>query len=244
MFTWYELRTIDLDAAQSFYAAVMGWRAQRSAADWIFCIGAERMGGLTLLPERARAHGAPPHWLGHIAVRDVDACASQFIAAGGEPRGPVRRSTTGDVAVVRDPQGAVLGLSSRSDGPSRAVAWHELHTTDAEQAWAIYSKLFGWSSTDRLELGLEVGPYKTFCWDDSRQSVGGMANTAQLPHIHTHWLFYLAVDDLDSALERVKTQGGTVISTMVFPGGYRIAQCEDSQGAAFALRERWPRSSS
>ena len=67
--------------------------------------------------------------------------------------------------------------------------------------------------------------------------MGAMANMARLPDVHTHWLFYLSVEDLNAALEKTRSLGGVVINgPMVVPGGGRVAQCEDSQGAAFALR--------
>jgi predicted enzyme related to lactoylglutathione lyase len=51
-----------------------------------------------------------------------------------------------------------------------------------------------------------------------------------------HWLYYVKVDDLDAALERVKERGGQVLNgPMDVPGGDRVAQCLDPQGAAFAL---------
>lgn len=239
MFTWYELRTTDVDAAQAFYGDVMGWQAERDAAGGVFRINGTPLASLEPLPERARASGAPAHWLGHIAVPDVQAWLQRFIAAGGEARGPVRRSQAGDVVTVRDPQGAVLGLSSRGDGPSPAVTWHELNTTDEAQAAAAYCELLGFRTTGLLDPGLGIGPYRTFGWAEGERSVGGMISSATLPHVHTHWLFYLAVDDLQRALERVRALGGTVYQgPRVSPSGDLVAQCEDVQGAVFGLSQR------
>lgn len=245
MFTWYELRTPDLDAAQAFYEDVMGWSARRDAAGGVFhkTPGGERLAGLEVLPERARLSGAPAHWLGHIAVPDVEAWLQRFVAAGGQPRGPVRRSPAGDVASVTDPQGAVLGLSSRGDGPSAAVSWHELNTTDQEQAAAAYAGLLSFRTTGLLdaspELEPDVGPYRTFAWDGAPRSIGGMVSSARRPGVHTHWLFYFRVDDLQRAIERVRARGGTVCSgPLASPSGELVAYCEDPQGAVFGLSQR------
>lgn len=249
MFTWYELRTTDLDAAQAFYEGVMGWSARRDAAGGVFHKGpgGERLASLEVLPERARLSGAPAHWLGHIAVPDVEAWLQRFVAAGGQPRGPVRRSAAGDVASVADPQGAVLGLSSRGDGPSPAVSWHELNTTDEAQAAADYAALLSFRTTGLLDpgagaspgLGPDVGPYRTFAWDGAQRSVGGMMSSARRPGVHTHWLFYFRVDDLQRAIERVRAHGGAVSSgPLVSPSGELVAYCEDPQGAVFGLSQR------
>jgi predicted enzyme related to lactoylglutathione lyase len=236
----YDLRTTDLEAAQAFYSALMGWRVQRSGASRVFLAGEQRVGELMALPERARALGAPAHWLGHIGVDEVEASARRFVALGGQLLGPVQQTEQGRrVAVLRDPQGAVFAMSSvRSGFGSGAVAWHELNTTDREHAWASYSELFGWRATGTFELGPELGTYQLFTWDGAGREVGGMVNTARTPSIHTHWLFYLAVEDLDAALEKVRALGGRVLNgPMQVPGGDRVAQCEDQQGAAFALHQ-------
>lgn len=240
-FTWYELRTTDPEAAASFYSAVAGWDVERSEGGFLFHEQREPLAGLSLLPEPARARGAPPNWLGLVAVPDVEAWAQRFAAAGAERLGPIRRSPEGEVAVLRAPQGEVIGLGAGARGPSRAVAWHELHTADAERAWSLYSGMFDWSATEAPVPvpAADVGPYRTFSWEDSGNSAGGMSSLAKQPQIHPHWLYYLAVAELDHALERVRALGGLVADgPRVLLGGDRIAYCEDAQGAAFGLRER------
>jgi uncharacterized protein len=240
-FVSYDLRTTDLEAAQAFYAGLMDWQVQRSGESRVFCAGEQRVGELMALPERARAQGAPAHWLGHIGVDDVDASARRFVALGGQMLGPVQQPAQGQrVAILKDPQGAVFAMSSGRSGVGLgAVAWHELNTTDREHAWSSYSELFGWRATEALELGPEVGTYQLFTWDGAGRNVGGMANTARLPSIHTHWLFYLTVEDLEASVEKVRSLGGRVLNNgaMLLSGGDRVAQCEDPQGAAFALRQ-------
>jgi predicted enzyme related to lactoylglutathione lyase len=47
------------------------------------------------------------------------------------------------------------------------------------------------------------------------------------------------VPNVDEATERVKALGGQVLNgPMDVPGGDRIAQCMDPQGAAFAVHSR------
>lgn len=237
-FCWYELRTTAPDAARAFYAEVAGWQVEPSGPSSIFHAGKSPVGGLMELPERARTLGAPAHWLGHISVLDVDASAQRMVALGAQVLGPVQQAANGRrIAILRDPQGAVVALSSPGDIWSReGVAWHELHTTDHEQAWSTYAELFGWQATEALDLGPGIGPYQMFSWAGADRSVGGMASTARAPHIHTHWLFYLAVADLDGSLAKVRSLGGTIVNgPMQVRGGDRVAQCEDPQGAAFAL---------
>ena len=51
-----------------------------------------------------------------------------------------------------------------------------------------------------------------------------------------NWMFYVRVADLEDAVGKVKSNGGSIIQEpMDVPGGGRIAICLDPQGAAFAL---------
>jgi uncharacterized protein len=237
-FSWYELRTTDVDSARAFYAEVAGWRVDAAREPDSFYLGERRAAGISALPEQARARGAPPHWLGHIRVADVDGSVDRMVERGAHRLGPARRGV--EVAILRDPLGAVVAVSSRPDG-SDAVAWHELHTTDDARAWSIYAELFGWQASEVLDLGPEIGPYRTFAWLGGGNSVGAMASTARAAHIHTHWLFYFDVADLGRALAAVRSLGGRVVDKQErHPAGGRAAYCEDAQGAAFGLREPAP----
>ena len=47
------------------------------------------------------------------------------------------------------------------------------------------------------------------------------------------------VPDVDAAVEKVKELGGQVLNgPMEVPGGDKVAQCCDPQGAAFALHSK------
>jgi len=241
-FVAYDLRTTDPDAAGGFYTRLMGWRLEPTPdGGQAFFAGSRAFGGLQLLPERARSQGAPAHWLGHLGTEDVEETLRRFVGHGGQQLGPVRQEATGRrVALLKDAQGAAVALSDASPGSGVSpFEWHELNTTDREQAWACYSSLFGWRTTSSVELGPPLGRYQCFTWDDARGDVGGMVDSARLPGVHTHWLFYLGVENLTETLGRLEQLGGrTMNGPMRVPSGDWVAQCEDPQGAAFALRQR------
>ena len=221
----YQLRTTDQGAARAFYADLLGehfWSPDLSLAP---------------LPERAIAMGARPHWLGHLGVEDVEGTAARIVAAGGQPRGPTSRGADGSaIAVLRDPFGAGLAVSSEAVAPSRSpVAWHLLQTDDEARAFAFYASLFGWTPMESMDLGPELGRHQRFAWDDSREAVGSVANGARLPHIHPQWLFFFPVPDLGASLSRVRSLGGLALRPIKTPSGDLAAPCDDPQGAAFGL---------
>ncbi len=243
-FVWYELLTSDPDAARRFYGAIVGWgtRAWEGDASYVMWTNNdEPLGAVMALPAEVKQAGIPPHWLAYVGTPDVDATAKQAKTLGGKVlKAPVDIPTVGRFAVLADPQGAVfaaftpLGETPGHDGPPQRgeFSWVELATTDHTAAFDFYHALFGWQKTDAMDMG-EAGVYQMY--GRKGRSLGGMFNKPpEMPG--PAWLCYAMVASADAAAEKVKTLGGKVLNgPMDVPGGGRIAQCLDSQGAAFAV---------
>src|SRR4051812_4413617 len=113
-FCRYDLRTTDPDAAKRFYAAI------GLAFDAPTLPDEPESIGVWLLHEQARARGAPAHWLGSIAVADVEATTRRLTEAGSEPLGLLLRAQDGTrFATLRDPNGAVVAIRETGRLPSR-----------------------------------------------------------------------------------------------------------------------------
>src|SRR3954469_14664788 len=71
-FVWYELRTSDPAAAEAFYTAVVGWRAQAASGGGkpytVLSIDEGPVAGLMAIPDEVPAAGRRPRWLGYIAA--------------------------------------------------------------------------------------------------------------------------------------------------------------------------------
>lgn len=245
-FVWYDLMTTDVKGARSFYGDIIGWKTTsfEGGGDYhMWTAGDRQVGGIMDLPEEAQKHGAPPHWLGYVAVDNVDATVQRAKSLGGSVMLPGQDiPNIGRFAVLADPQGAVFslfqGASGQADMPDTSgpghFSWAELNTTDWESAWRFYSELFGWKPTSSMDMG-EGGQYFMFGMDE-KKSMGGMSNVATMMGAPAHWLHYINVDDVDVAAKRVVEKGGKVLNgPMDIPGGDRIVQCMDPQGSAFAL---------
>jgi predicted enzyme related to lactoylglutathione lyase len=220
-FSRYLLRTTDVAAATAFYDAVL-----------------ERRGdGIVPLHESAIARGARSHWLGHVgvlAIGGAEAVAARFVERGATRLGPPPGA--GDFVVLRDPGGAVVGVTDGAAGSSAGVAWHQLNTQDPDTAAANYKALFGWSFAEKLDLG-RLGRHQRFAFGDGASSDGMVSDVAGRPEVHTHWLFFFSVPSLDVGIDRVRKHGGLVIGPVELPNGVRVAACDDAQGAAFGLVE-------
>ena len=245
-FCWYDLMTPDPGAAEGFYKEIAGWGTDISQASempyTMFTNGGKPLGGVMQLPEEARAQGAPPHWLAYIAVPDVHETTAKAKALGAHTYvEPQEIPNVGSFAVLADPQGAVFAVFASAEEvpghdepPTKGeFSWHELATTDHEAAFDFYADLVGWQKTDAMDMG-EMGIYQMYGAGSS--TLGGMFNKpAEMP-APPHWLYYISVDDVNAAVEKVKALGGQILNgPMEVPGGDMIAQCMDPQGAAFAL---------
>jgi predicted enzyme related to lactoylglutathione lyase len=231
VFSRYVLRTIDLEGARRFYERALGLALPEGAA-------AETSLEAWPLHERARAAGAPPHWLGHLEVDDVERAVAAMVARGGQPLAPRVRAPGGaEWVTIRDASGAVVALRARAEPPpDRPVAWHQLHARDLEPAWSAYAELAGWIDAGTIDAPDLEGGHRLFAWSEG--AVGSVGGTARWPGVHPHWLFYFPVDDIGAVAARVRAEGGTALAPTAGFEGRRVAACEDAQGAAFGVIER------
>ncbi len=147
-FIWFDLVTADPVAARTFYGKVFGWSFQAVAGgnDYSVISADSRPIGGVFQPVAARAP-AGTRWLSFASVGDMTVVLERLERLGFMKLLP---ATTvpgrGQQAIVRDPQGAILGLmhSASGDPPDAPVApgeffWVDLYTTDVVASAAAYS---------------------------------------------------------------------------------------------------------
>jgi predicted enzyme related to lactoylglutathione lyase len=237
--------TTDVAAARTFYAQIVGWKAEdASTPDLTYTYlraGTALVCGLMELPEEARRMGATPRWMGYVGLGDVDATTDRIKHLGGAIYVRPTNSNIGRIAVVADPQNAMFGLIDRLQPgqqqptePDEAgqVGWHELLATDWAKAFAFYRELFGWQKADA-----ELGPTDTYqLFSAGGRMIGGIFTKRPVEPV-PYWLYYFNVGDLDAAVDRVASAGGKIFEGPIeVPDGEWIVRCIDPQGAIFALQ--------
>ncbi len=246
-FFWYELMTSDTEAAKQFYTKVVGWRAEPfpGAGTMQYTVlhaGERGVGGIMEMPGPYRQGGGHPAWVGYVYTPDVNGQAESLKKAGGKVhRGPEDIPGVGRFAVVSDPQGAMFQLLQPNGpdqppvpaGTSGHVGWHELFTTDWKQSLDFYSGQFGWRKTREFDMG-GMGVYAIFSMGGETEHGGMMNKPEQIPA--PVWQFYFNVEGIDAAAKRLTNNGGKVLmGPMEVPGGQWVVQCQDPQGAHFAM---------
>lgn len=152
---WHDLFTPDRPRTMRFLQAIAGWDfVTEQATDFAWgggqkdfvlaCAGDEAGAGLAETPP-----GMPDGWIAYVEVADVDAMARCVPTLGGTVvRPPFDVPGVGRNALIRDPLGALLGLSlSRHDYPvpqRQFGAETYLSGTGVFPA-EFYRHLFGWT---------------------------------------------------------------------------------------------------
>ncbi len=113
--------------------------------------------------------------------------------------------------------------------------WNELNTKDAAASKKFYSELLGWQLVESKDASM---PYTEIVVGD--QHIGGIYQaTAECgggADVPSHWMSYVAVDDVDAAAGRVEELGGTVrVPPTDIPNVGRFSVITDPTGASISL---------
>ena len=243
-FGWIDLSAADQDGAERFYTGLFGLDSHHEPIEGGGHYVMLTKGGKSVAGIGTRQSDAMPAvWQSYISVDDVDAVVAKVTELGGQVIAPpFYVMTSGRMAVIADPTGAVVSLWQAGDHAGGEVfnehgthSWNELATRDVLAARAFYSDLVGWSYSE-TDMG-DQGTYHVALVDGKGPdpSNGGMMDiTGMLPdEVPPHWDVYFTVDDVDAAVAYTTSHGGSVVmGPMDAPVG-RFSYLADPDGAMF-----------
>ncbi len=257
-FYYADLNTTDVDAAQAFYGAMLGWTFEEipGAPNRYVPASVEdrpkaAIAGLD--PELA-AQGVPPYWLPYLWVTSVDEVVARTPELGGRVVvEPMDVFDMGRMAILEDPTGAVFGVWQDAQ-PGQTTAknehgtpfWFELHTSDVDGALAFYRELVGWTTEPQ-----DMGPEMTYHLivpeqvDELQTGAGGIMTQMRQDReagVPSRWFVYFHVDDTDAAFAKaIELGAGAVMEPHDIPGAGRSCWITDPQGAYLAMMKPDPR---
>ncbi len=106
--------------------------------------------------------------------------------------------------------------------------WNEFLSTDVEAAKTFFAETIGWTYN-----GMDMGSMTYWvAMQDDKPVAGVMQMPKNMPEgTPSHWMSYLAVDDVDARLTEAKAAGATVLSEPFdVPDTGRIAILKDVTG--------------
>ena len=246
---WHDLLTDTPAATRAFYAGLFGWEFQ--ALDGINYTlikhRGELIGGM-VDQNQLPAEADISQWVALFSVSDVALATRRVREAGGTVfTPPTSLGERGTIAVVADPQGAVLALLETrygdppdTDGlpPAGRFLWNELWTGEVDAAARFYTGLVSLSSQPvRLEAGDEPVEYRILAAGE-RPRAG--IRTRPVEDLDPRWVSYLRVTDeaeMKAILSRVDALGGqVVVPATARPEGGLVAVITGPSGAGIALQ--------
>ncbi|HEU5156738.1 MAG TPA: VOC family protein [Streptosporangiaceae bacterium] len=221
----------DVERAAAFFGAVLGWRYVQ--------VGEPRAREVEGLGHRLGLWGGEEHgtMLLCFAVDDMAVAVERVRAAGGRADEPTREPH-GLIANCVDDQGMPFALYELVPGeeapgvPARSrhgeICYLTIEVPDSARFRAFYGAVLGWEFVPgQAEDGWSArnrGEEVHFMTGMQ----GGHARSTVVP--------MFVVDDIVSAVERVRAAGGTATEPDRKPYGV-MAECADDQGTRFYLGE-------
>ena len=240
--------TSDMKAAEAFYKAVVGWKTEPFEGAGRPYTAFNRSGDVSVggVMDKPAEVKAPPFWAMYVAVPKLEEAVSKIKGLGGKTHTEVIAiPNIGRMQLMMDPQGAafyIIEPASSEQRPETApevgeASWHELMTTDASAAMKFYEQVFGWQPSEAMDMG-PMGMYQMF--NRPHGMIGGIMNKPpEMANVPPNWQIYFRVPDVDAAAERIKANGGQILNgPMEVPGGDKVVNAMDPQGAAFGLHAK------
>jgi predicted enzyme related to lactoylglutathione lyase len=241
-FIWFDLVTRDPVASRRFYGDVFGWTfdAVANSVEDYHVIRADGVpiGGVFTTPVRGAQAGA--RWLSFASVADLDRSLAKLKSLGAKTLvEPTDVAGRGRHAIVRDPQGAILGLlqSATGDPADDPVGpgeffWVDLYTRDVAEAARQYRDV-GFTI---VESGVASDRLVLMADRYARAGILPLPPEGRQPG----WLPYVQVDDVAATLARARQAGGKVLrepSAAELEG--QLAVIADPQGGVIGVIH-WP----
>ena len=110
--------------------------------------------------------------------------------------------------------------------------WNELASTDAEAAKKFYTELLGWTLKESNAVGMVYNEVVV-----GGQHIGGMYQMGpEYGGAPSHWIAYVAVEDVEASAKRVEELGGKVcVPPTDIPNTGRFCVITDPAGATLSL---------
>ncbi|MFQ5582862.1 MAG: VOC family protein [Calditrichia bacterium] len=242
-FVWHDLLTQNVSAAKKFYGGLFGWEFE-AIDDTLYTLiklNGNAIGGIVYSDLKKDVNES--QWLSYLSVADVDKAVHYFEENDGQVlRKPWNLKARGRVAVVTDPQGALLVLikSVNGDPPDKKPTtndwlWDELLAGDTHSATSFYRNLIGYDEEiidKKNERSYHILKY------EEKPRAGVVKNP--WPKVRPNWLPYVRVEDPVSVAKHAAELGGKIIfapQLEVRKGSVGIIG--DPTGAAVAI-QKWP----
>lgn len=245
---WRDLISDTPAESKRFYEELFGWEFEavgsrfRLGDDDAYSLirhNGRLIGGMVSQASLRQVGDDISQWVLLMSVDDIIAATEKFTAEGGQIlTPPTDLADRGQMAVVVDPDGALLALVQTRDGDPEPrtpgygdFLWDELWTSDVAASSTFYRDL---AALDEQNVPAGQGSYRVLT-RAQRPALGVLAHP--FPKERPVWVTYIRVEDPAAITSRVEALGGTVyVEPQDRPLGGQVALIADPSGAGIALQ--------
>ena len=239
---WVSLTSRDLDVAEEFYRAVLGWRLRPAKLGDRFRMAMVDDTPVAGIAAVASMWQMAVTWTPYFAVPSADEAAARAQERGGTAAvGPIS-FPPGRAALLADRDGATFGIwegelfSDWEKWRTASPTFIRLHTRDAFDAAIFYGEVLDWANerSGCCEVRYEGG--EVVLRSDGvivARIESGALGAAPDPTIRPHWQIHFAVEDVSACVRAAELHGGSVLSK-----GSEEAVLRDTDGAQFTVTSR------
>ncbi|MFF7200540.1 VOC family protein [Streptomyces sp. NPDC008141] len=238
---WADAMFLDLEAAKSFYAELLGWtfgEGQEEYGDYTQAYSDGK--AVAALSPQMPGMDSPAAWNLYFATPDAAATAARIREYGGTlMMEPMEVGGFGTMVSAQDPSGVFFSAwqaaaheGFEKTGEPGAYAWVDVHTRDARKADSFFPSVFPFE-VQRMD----VDDVDFHLWSIGGDPVAGRQKTEEdasdgLPPFAN---VYFAVSDCDTAVTTAVKLGGRLLSEPMDSPFGRSATVADPQGAVFSV---------
>lgn len=240
---WIDLSTSDTEGAKKFYGELFGWEFTDTGEDFghyqMITKDGQSVGGA--MDSTVGDDKWPTAWGVYLRSDDNAKTVQAVKDNGGQvlvdamPVGDL-----GSMAIYTDPTGAAVGswevkefAGFETPLTTGTPVWFELMSTDYDAAAPFYEKVFGWTLTP-MDPDDPSFRYSTF--GEGNDAAAGLCDAKNfIGDSPSFWRIYLAVDDTEAAVEKIKELGGKLLDGPADSPFGRFATVADPQGAMFQI---------
>ena len=236
-FCFAELQTSDVNGSAQFFRDLFGWTTADvpgAHGDYLlFQLDGRDVAGLR------RTDGGKQRWIPYVFVENIASTTARAAQIGGVDSAPVVTPGIGRTCLLRDAEGAELGLweagghqGARVVDVTGSMWWIELMSSDVTVARRFYTSLFGWSYRETDKYGLPF-PYTVFTLGE--QSVAGAAQSLPEWGLKPNWGVFFATDSFTETVKRACAMGGSLGFWRDVPAVGRLGVIGDPHGGTFIV---------
>lgn len=256
---WHDLITDKPEQTKTFYQELFGWEFEEltlagglfGKINYTLIRHNNKLIGGMVDQTKLQVKNDISQWVVLMSVKNIDKAVEEVESSGGTIFSPATDlGERGKIAIVADPQGALLGFIQTKQGDpedGKTIAsgdflWNELWTNNVGKATEFYQRIAHYSVDDR-DVTLENDSNKNYRLLKTKNTprVGILTNPVE--HLTPIWVSYIRVKDaksLDAIVAKVKDLNGEVLLAPQDRAiGGRVALIAGPSGAGTAL-QTWP----